>query len=445
MRGGRGLIVLLVVAIPLLWFAYRESKKGPVNPGEKHDKVFTVEAAKIDQIEIKAESGEKTTLKRSGTAWTIAEPAAAAQPDEATVSGITSGLASLEVQRVIDENASDLAEFGLASPKVEVAFTAGGKQQRLQLGQKTPSGTDIYARLADQKRVFLVSSYLETTFNKTTFDLEDKTVLKLDRAKVDALSIDAAGHSLRFAKANGEWMLTAPVAGRAEFSAVDGLLSRLAGLQMKSIVAAPPAGGQTNYGLGAPVATVRIGSGSSQATLVIGAAAADASVYARDLARPAVFTIESSLLDDLKKDPSDYRQKDLFDARAFNTTKLDLTRNGQTTSFAKSKTKDKDGKEIDTWRQTAPAAKDVDGNTVEALISAATAARATSFAPPAAKIDASKPDLVIALSFDDNKQERVTFVRNGETVYALRGGAAGAAIVDAGVLDSIVTALDGIK
>ncbi len=441
MRGFRGLLILLIVAVPLVWFAYRESKKGPVDPNGTHDKVFAVEAAKIDEIEITSEAGERTTLRRNGTGWAIVQPAVTAPPDEAAVSGITSGLASLEIQRVIDESPADVTEFGLAAPKVEVAFKSGGQQHRLQLGQKTPSGTDVYARLADQKKVFLVSSFVESTFNKSTFDLQDKSVLKLDREKVDGLSVTAGGPEMRFTKTNGEWMLAAPVEARAEYSAVDGLIARLGGLQMRSIAAAVAG----NYGLDKPAATVRVGSGSSQATLVIGGAAAEGTVYARDLGRPAVFTIESSLLEELKKDPSEYRQKDLFDARSFNTSKLDIVRNGQTSSFVKTKAKDKDGKETETWRQTAPTARAVSGGTVEALISSATAARATSFAPPGTRIATASPELVVALTFDDTKEERVTFVRTGATAYAVRAGPQGAAVVEPAEIDSIVKALEAVK
>ena len=47
--------------------------------------------------------------------------------------------------------------------------------------------------------------------------------------------------------------------------------------------------------------------------------------------------------------------------------------------FEKTKVKNKDGKEEEKWRQTAPAAQDVDAAKVEALISAATGARANRF------------------------------------------------------------------
>jgi len=441
MRGLRFLI-LLIIAIPLGWYAYYDSKKGAVDNTPKKDKVFTVEADKIDELDVKSESGDRTTLRKKGTEWEIVQPVTAA-PDASAVSGITSNLSSVEIQRVIDENAPDLKEFGLDSPRVEVAFKANGQQHRLQLGQKTPAGSDVYAKLPDSKRVFLIPSYLDSTFNRSTFDLRDKSVLKVDREKVDSMEVATKDHTLRFEKKNGEWQIAQPAAGRAEFGAVDGLVSRVSGVQMKSIV--PDATDLKKYGLDKPVATVRLGSGSSQAALAIGSAAESGTVYAKDLSRPAVFTIESSLADDLKKDASEYRQKDLFDARSFNTTRLEIVHNNQTTVFEKTKVKNKDGKEEEKWKQTAPTAKDVDAAKVEALISAATGARATGFVDSTAKTGLEKPELTLAFKYDEGKEERVAFARAKDTAYAARAGSPGAAKVDTAVIDSIVKALGDVK
>ena len=441
MRGMRFLI-LLIVAIPLGWYAYYDSKKGPVDDTPKKDKVFTVEPDKIDEIEVKSESGDRTTLRKKGSDWEIVQPVTAAS-DQSTVSGITSNLSSAEIQRVIDENAPDLKEYGLDAPRVEVAFKANGQQHRLQLGQKTPAGSDVYAKLPDSKRIFLIPSFLDSTFNRSTFDLRDKSVLKVDREKVDSMDVTTKDRTVRFEKKNGEWQLAQPSAGRAEFGAVDGLLSRVSSVQMKSIVA--DATDLKKYGLDKPAATVRLGSGSSQAALAIGSAAESGSVYARDLSRPAVFTVESSLADDLKKDASEYRQKDLFDARSFNTTRIEIVHNNQTTVFEKTKVKDKDGKEEEKWKQTAPAAKDVDASKVEALISAATGARATGFVDTAAKTGLDKPELTVVFRYDEGKEERVTFARTKDAAYAGRSGSPGAAKVDASVIDSIVKALGDVK
>ena len=119
--------------------------------------------------------------------------------------------ATLELQRVIDDNPQDVAEYGLTQPRVEVTFKAAGKEQRLQIGRKTPAATDVYAKIADQKRVFLIPSFVDTTFNKTTFDLRDKTVLKVERDKIDTLSITSPKRVLQFTKADSEWKMALPV------------------------------------------------------------------------------------------------------------------------------------------------------------------------------------------------------------------------------------------
>jgi hypothetical protein len=157
-----------------------------------------------------------------------------------------------------------------------------------------------------------------------------------------------------------------------------------------------------------------------------------------------VFTVDGSLLDDLKKDPAEYRQKDLFDARSFNTTRAEIVHAGQTAVFEKTTAKDKDGKDVEKWRQTAPAARDVDAAKMESLISAATGARATGFADPKAKTGLDAPELTVVFKYD-NKEERVTFARSGGKAYAERSGSPSAAIVDPVVIDGIVKALEAVK
>ena len=444
MRGLRSLIVLLVIAVPLGWYAYRDSTK-PADSGEsKRDKVFTVEADKIEEVSLKSESGERTRLQKSGSEWKIVAPAGA-PPDSNEISSVTSGIASLEMDSVVDENPPDLKEYGLAQPRIEVTFKADGKEQTLLIGQKTPPGTDLYAKRAGETRVFLIPGHLESTFNKTTFDLREKSVVKVDRDKLDVLEFTAGDKTSRFVKPSGEWQIAAPVQARADFSAIEGIVSRLSGLQMKSIVEAPEADGK-KYALDKPAATIKFGSGSSQATLVIGGPAGEGTVYARDLSRPAIVTIESSVLDELKKDPSEYRQKDLFDARGFNATRLEIVRAGQTYAFEKTKVKNKEGQDEEKWRQLAPQARELDQPAFDRLLSALTGIRATGFVDTAAAKALSAPELSATIKFDEGKKEdKVALAKSGTDGFASRAGEPGAAKIDASAIDAVTKALQELK
>ncbi len=444
MRGLRSFVVLLVVAIGLGGYLYFVESKRPADGADTKDKAFTVDAAKIGEFTVTSESGETTTVRKNGTEWQIVEPITA-KPDSSEVSGITTNLASLDIQRVIDDNPSDVAQYQLDKPRLVVTFKADGKPHTLKIGRKTPPGSDLYARVDDQTRVVLIPSFVETTFNRTTFDLRDKAVLAVNRDEVGSLAVTTPSGSMRFEKGGGAWKMIEPVAARADFSGVEGLVSRLTTLQMKSI-ASDNASDLAKYGLDKPAATVTLGSGSSKATLAVGSASGEGAVYARDESKPLVVTIDASLLDELKKPAADYRQKDLFDARAFNATKVDVTYQGVTTSFQKSTAKGSDGQDTTAWKQVAPAAKDADRTKVEDLISAATQARALGFADSAPKGALDPPELTVTITSDEGKrQEKVSFGRSGTQAFAAKNGEPGVVTLDAATLNSIENALGEIK
>jgi hypothetical protein len=185
-----------------------------------------------------------------------------------------------------------------------------------------------------------------------------------------------------------------------------------------------------------------VGAGSAQAILLVGGPAEEGSVYARDASRPEIFTIESGILDELKKSPVEFRQKDIFDARSFNTTKIEILRAGQTFTFEKVKEKDKDGKDVEKWKQRTPSAKDADTEKINALLTTVTGARADSFVDVATT---AKPDVTIALTTEDGKTEQVSFSKSATDGLAVRGGAKGAAKIPSTLVDDIVKAAEAVK
>ena len=151
-----------------------------------------------------------------------------APADEAELSGITSNLASLEVQRVVDEQATDFKQYGLDPARIEVAFKAGGKEHRLLLGQKTPTGA---RHLRQARRTSRASSssrpFSRRPSTRRTFDLRDKTILKIDREKVDRVEVARRGPHGDVREAGRRLALTQPVDARADFGAVEGIVGRL--------------------------------------------------------------------------------------------------------------------------------------------------------------------------------------------------------------------------
>src|SRR5688572_31806613 len=103
-------VLLLVVALALGGYLYFVESDRPVADEDAKKKVFTYDAAKINQIQIKASSGEVTALRKGAdSTWTIVEPVQA-RADRNNASDVVTNLANLEEQRVVDENAADLKD-----------------------------------------------------------------------------------------------------------------------------------------------------------------------------------------------------------------------------------------------------------------------------------------------------------------------------------------------
>jgi hypothetical protein len=447
MRGGKSLLVLLVVALGLGAYIYFVESKRDVDDTAKKDKVFAVQAGSIDEITIHSASGQETTLKKTGDDWAVTAPVQA-PADQSAVSSIASTIETLDVQNALEDNPPSVAQYGLDPVRFSVTFKTRGDStpHRLDVGNKTPTGSDLYARVGGQPRLFLISGYLEDTLNRTTFDLRDKTALKFDRDQVTTITLEHAGSpAVTLTKSGADWRLSAPIQTAADLDSVNTLLSRLSGEQMKSIVAGdsgePSAAELRKYGLDKPQATVTLGAGSTRASLALGAKTDAGTLYARDLSRPLVFTVDSTLATDLDKKPQDLRVKDIFAFRSYSALGIDVTRAGTTYSFAKSTGKPAEGQTTatDVWKETKPEAKDVNTTGFTDFLNSISSLRASSFVDqPLAKGE----DVVIAARSGDAAKpvtERVTLRKSGDTVQAIVDGQSGAAVVSTADFDKAMT------
>jgi hypothetical protein len=444
MRGLRSTIALVVILAGLGAYIYFVTWKTPAgDTGKTSEKVFAgVQSDKIEELRVTSAGGDATTLKKDNGTWQVTQPVAA-KADESEISGITSALSTTDVVRVIDENPSNLNEYGLSNPRIEVDFKVAGDKdyRKLFIGEKSPTGADLFAKRNDEKKVFLIQAFQETTFNKDTFALRDKVVLKFDREKVDGVEVSAGGKTLVMAKDGADWKIKKPLETRADYGSVEALIGRVQTAQMKAIAAdqATPAD-LKKYGLEKPEATVNISAGSARATLLVGGKATDTTVYARDASKPAVVTLESALMDDLKKGADDYRRKDLFEFRAYNATHVELIRGGETVVFERVKGQGDNAQ--DKFRRVSPNPADVDRDKVEAMLAKLANMRASAFVEASAKT-AAKPALEVHVKFDDGKkEERVSFIKADADVFAVRPSEPGAAKTDAADLTETLKSLD---
>jgi len=151
MGGLRSTVVLLVVLVGLGGYIYFvDANRDPGAIDAKPRAFAELSADDIEEMQIRSDGGEMSRVRRVGEQWELIEPSAA-DADTGVVGTVTTNLASLEVQRVVDEQAADLSQYGLEPARIDVAFRLEGEQdfEHLLVGERTPTGGDLFARRPD--------------------------------------------------------------------------------------------------------------------------------------------------------------------------------------------------------------------------------------------------------------------------------------------------------
>jgi Domain of unknown function (DUF4340) len=442
MRGLASLAVLTVALLGLGSYIYFFQPKSAPASGAPRPKAFEIPKDAIDQLVIKSAGGEVSTITKADGRWQITAPVTA-PADETLITRIVTLINELEIARVVDENATDLGQYGLAPAQVDVTITTSGAAgtQHLLLGAKGSIGDTVYAQLTSGPRVILVASDIVDTVNKSTFDLRDKAVLKFDRDKIESLEIETGGQTVQLRKKDVEWEVLKPLQTHADPGVVSGLLTTLTSLQMTSIVASQEKD-PASYRLDNPVSTVRLVTGSSKETLQVGANADDSHTYARNPSMPIVFTIPTSVADTLKNGPAHYRRKDVFEFQTIDATRLEVVRDGQTTVYEKATAPGGDGK----WHELSPNARNVEAAKMEAALSKCSYLRALTFVPRPAGLTRGSGVISVLVKYDEGKKsETVQLAKPGSEPFAVRADWPDAARLDANAYALLIASLDDLR
>ncbi len=439
------MIALVLVLAGLGAYIYFVDSKRPATSVVEKAKVFTVEADKVEEVTITSDSETSTLRKVDGT-WRMTAPIQA-DVDQSEISSVTNALSTVEVNRVVEENASSLADYGLATPRITVAYkAAGGSEGQLLIGDKSPTQSDVYAMKPGEKRVFLVAGFNESTFAKKPFDLRDKRILDFERDKIDSVEVVRDANTVLLARSGSEWVVKQPIQARGDYSAIEALITKLASGRMTRLVEGAgstpkDAAGLAKYGLAKPVARISLGTGSARATLALGKEE-EGAVYAQDQGRGLIFTVDPTFMSDLKSAAGDYRDKEMFETRGFNAAQVRVVRGAETLEFRKSAGTGENAGEK--WQRVVdgkPA--DVDMAKMEDFLSRLTALRAQSFVAVSPSTGLATPSLVVSSSYDNGKFERVRIAKNAE-VFGARDGEPGVAKLDTAAYDEAIKALEAV-
>ena len=194
-----------------------------------------VKTPDISKFDLKKDGAEQVGGERNGAGqWQITSPAAL-PADQGAVSSLLGTFSSLNSQRLVEEKASNLAPYGLDTPKFEVDLSEKNNQtQSLLLGDATPAGNAIYAKLGGDPRIFTIPSYDKTSIDKSANDLRDKRLLTVNSDKISEVDLIAKKQAIAFGRNKDEWQIVKPKPLRADATQVDSLVRALTDAKMES-------------------------------------------------------------------------------------------------------------------------------------------------------------------------------------------------------------------
>jgi hypothetical protein len=378
-------VAVAVLAALGAYIYFVESKREGTEKAK--EKVFSLDKTKVEGLVLSTAGQEEVQLVRDKDGWRITAPLAA-PADAAEADAVVSSLETLELEEVVAETPSDLAEYGLAAPRATVSLRLQGASEPLvlQVGDKTPDGSAVYARVPTAARVFTIPAYLEGSFTKKPFDLRDRSVLHVQRDAVTALDIKGPEGAYALAKdEKGEWSFVRPLRTRAGRWSVDALVGTLENLRMDA-VAAEAATDLQGFGLAPPARTVTIGlTGGAARTLEVGNSPSEGRNHVHVAGSPLVAIVPGALAGDLAKGMGELRAKRLFEIATAEVEGFDVEAGGTKRVHARTSSKDEQGADVHKWKRTAPDARDLDTNKVQDALFAVGGLEVLEF------IDAPKP------------------------------------------------------
>jgi len=314
--GGFVLLLAAVYFFDIEGEGKRNDRKG------REARIFTLKKSDVAAVTLTNSYGA-VGYRRENKTWVITEPIVTAGDQEAIESHLEAIL-NCERDRVVADTTDDLSAYGLARSRFTVRVQSNDSLSlMLLIGDENPTGDFIYAKFAEQARIYTLKKRFLNNIDKSLFDLRDKQIAHFDLDSVRKIeAVSAAGTAIILIRSEDAWRLTQPVAIEAKESEIESFLSRLGNDRAKSFEA-DSASDWSSYGLDRPQLQIGLFSGKDSliTTFLVGRQASNVdNYYAAESGRPAVFTIDRWTFEGLNKTAFDFQDKQLL---RFDPAKVD--------------------------------------------------------------------------------------------------------------------------
>src|SRR5690348_3467318 len=390
-------------------------------------KILSLNDSDVNRVELKKKDGADLILQKQDGKWQITSPQQL-RADDAAVSGMISSLSSLSSDRLVEDKADNVGQFGLSSPSLEVDVTAKNDTHKLLIGDETPTSNGAYAKLEDDPRVFTIASYTKSNIDKGVNDLRDKRLLTAESDKVSRVDLNANGQQLEFGRNKDQWQILKPKPLRADSFAVDELVRKLTDAKM-DLTSDDQKKSASAFASGKPVATATVTTDSGNQQLQVRKNKDD--YYAKSSLVAGVYKVSTDVGEGVNKKLDDFRNKKLFDFGYTDPDKIEIHNNSKPYFLTK-------GGE-DWWSGDG---KKLDLASAESVIDKLRDLQATKFADSGFGTPILEADVT---SNSSKRREKVQISKSGDSYIAKRENDSSLYVLDSKAVEDLQRAVTDLK
>lgn len=160
----RGTFLLLAVLVLVAVWLALELRPAPIGPVPGTEPLLATRPAEVGRVELSSPDQRLAAVRHDGE-WRDAD---GRSWPTAPVTDVVDTLAGLRPVMVVDPDPPDAREFGLApdAMRLRLARGDGTTLLDLELGERNPAGTGVYARRGGRPEVLLVGAVLAWEIEK---------------------------------------------------------------------------------------------------------------------------------------------------------------------------------------------------------------------------------------------------------------------------------------
>ena len=238
--------------------------------------------------------------------------------DSREVRKILRALTIGKIQRVITSQGENQEQYGLKPPHMILTISAGAESEEIELGNRAPLTSTLYARKRSNEKIILTTLNPLTFSNKSLHTFRNKDILTYDPTRAEEFRLVRGDEILVLYRQPGahglspNWRFRSPIQGPADRTTVGLLLRHLDELQAEGFIDSQSEKQELLQTLGPPKVTATVHSRKRDHTASFYQSPEVPGAYAMTKKESPIYRIAPDIVRDLTKKLFNLRDKRLL-------------------------------------------------------------------------------------------------------------------------------------